>query len=106
MALELNTIQKTTLSIQPVNAKGQPAPVDGVPTWLTDNTDVLALTPSADGLSCEVVSVGIAGTATVQVTADADLGSGTTSLVGTLDVNVALAPATSIVITPGPVTDQ
>jgi hypothetical protein len=86
--------------------KGRPAPVDGPPTWLADNTDVVALTPSADGMSCDVVAVGIPGTAKVQVSADADLGSGTELLVGTLDVEVTAAPAKTITLTPGTVVDQ
>ncbi len=100
-AITFTTIQQLPVSIQPVNDKGKPAPVDGAPVWLTDNTDVVALTPSADGLSCVIVAVGIPGTATVQVTADADLGTGVTNLIGTIEVEVVAAPATSIVVTPG-----
>lgn len=105
-AVTLTTIQQFSVSIAPVNAKGKPAKVDGPPVWLTDNTDVLALTPSADGLSCDVVAIGIPGAATIQVSADADLGAGSVLLTGTLEVEVTSAPATNIVLTPGPVTDQ
>lgn len=106
MAVEMNTIQEFTVTIAPVNAKGQPAALDGVPEWLTSNSDALALEPAPDGLSCKVTAVGIPGSGSVQVTGDADLGTGVTPIVGTLDVNVSLAPATSIVMTAGPVTDQ
>lgn len=106
VATKMNTIQQQQFSIQPVDAKGHPAKVDGAPVWLTDNTDVVALAPSADGLSCTVTAVGIPGTATIQVTADADLGTGVTPLVGKIDLTIDPAPATSIVITPGPVSDQ
>lgn len=105
-AVSLNTIQQFTITIQPVDAKGHPAKVDGVPTWLTDNPAVVALTPSADGLSCLVAAVGIPGTVNINVTADADLGAGVTPLVGTIDCEVTQAPATSIVLTPGAVSDQ
>lgn len=106
MAVEMTTIDQFEVTIAPKNAKGQPAPVDGVPTWLTDNTDAVALEPSADGMSCLVKAVGIAGGAMVQVEADADMGSGVTLIRGTLQVNVTPAPATNIVLTPGPVVVQ
>lgn len=106
MALTMNTIQQCVLTIKPVDAKGHPAPVDGIPVWLSDNTDVLSLTPADDGLTCVAAAVGIPGTAKVQVSCDADLGAGVTLLVGTLDVSVTAAPATTIVIDPGPPTDQ
>lgn len=106
MATTMNSIQQFPIKIQILDGKGRPAPVDGPPTWLADNTDVVALTPSADGMSCDVVAVGIPGTAKVQVSADADLGSGTELLVGTLDVEVTAAPAKTITLTPGPVVDQ
>ncbi len=106
MATKMNSIQQFPFKIEILDGKGRPAPVDGPPTWLTDNTDVLALTPSADGMTCDVVAVGIPGTAKVQVTADADLGTGTESLIGTADVEVTAAPGKTIVMTPGPVVDQ
>jgi hypothetical protein len=102
----MNTTQEFVVTIKPVDRKGNPAPVDGTPTWLTDNADVVALEPSNDGLSCKVTAVGIPGTASIQVTADADLGSGVVPIVGITDVEVTPAPATTIVLTPGPVTDQ
>lgn len=106
MAVTMNSVQQFNVTIKIVNKKGQPASVDGTPEWLSDNTDVLALTPSPDGMSCDVVAVGIPGTAKVQVSADADLGAGVESLVGTLDVSVIAAPATAITLTPGAVVDQ
>lgn len=106
MALTMNTIQQCVLEISPTDAKGHPAKVDGVPEWLTDNSDIVTLIPAADGLSCGIAAVGVPGTCKVQVTADADLGAGVSNLVGTLDVEIVSAPATNIEIKPGPITDQ
>lgn len=106
MAVTMTNIQQFEITISPVNSKGQPATLDGVPEWLTDNSDVLSLTPSADGLSCTVFAVGIPGTAKVQVNGDADMGSGVTLITGLLDVTVIQAPAVSIVLNPGAVSDQ
>lgn len=105
MATEMDTAQRFTVTLTPKNRKGQPAPVDGPPTWLTSNSDVLALAPSADGLSCVISSTGMPGSASWQATADADMGSGVTPIVATGDVNVALAPATTVDATVGPVED-
>lgn len=101
MATKFTTIEQLPVSIQPVNAKGQPAEIDGPATWLTDSSDLLTLEPSDDGLTCLIKSTGMPGRAVVQVTCDADLGEGTTPLVGTIDIEVVSAPATSIVVTPG-----
>jgi len=105
MAVDMTTIDQFTVTVAPKNAKGQPAPVQA-PTWLTDNTDVIALAPSSDGLSCKVLAVGIPGTANVQFSCDADMGAGVVTLAGTLEVNVTAAQATTIELVPGPVEVQ
>ena len=101
MALILTDVQKVGLSVSFVTAKGNPAQVDGAPVWSVSDATVLSVVPSADGLSAEVVAVGPLGTAQVSVTADADLGTGVTALVGTLDVQVVASEAASIVINAG-----
>ena len=104
--LTLTSTQKARLSVQFLDSRGNPAAVDGVPAWMTDNSDVLALTPSADGMSCEVAALGVIGQATAQVNADADLGSGIVNIFGTLLVEVTAGQASSVTITPGPVQEQ
>lgn len=101
----METEQEYTLSVTFLNDKQKPAPVDGVPVWATDNSDILTLTPAPDGMSCLVQSTTISGTAKVQLTADADLGAGVASIIGTDDVTVTQRPATTVVLTPGPVSD-
>jgi hypothetical protein len=101
MALILTDVQKVGLSIAPVDAKGNPAPVDGVPTWGTSDASILTVTPAADGMSAEALAVGPVGTAQVNVSADADLGTGITTITGTLDVQVTASQATALDITAG-----
>lgn len=105
MATTMTTIDQFTVTVQPVDAKGNPAPVEN-PEWLTNNTDVLSLVPSVDGMSCIVKAVGIPGAGTVQFSADADMGAGVTLIAGTLDVEVGPAQAVSVVLVPGPVEVQ
>jgi hypothetical protein len=104
VAFQLTITQECKVTTKIVDAKGNPAQVDGIPAWLTDNPNVVALTPSSDGLSCLVAAVGPIGTATVSMTADADLGAGTETLVG-IPV-IAAGPAQAITLTPGPATEQ
>jgi hypothetical protein len=106
LAFQMSDSQQVTVTIKVMDKKGNPAPVDGVPVWLTDNTELLALTPAADGLSCLVAAVGPLGTATVSVTADADLGAGVTPIVGTLDVQITGGTATTATLAPGTPTEQ
>src|SRR6267142_6349149 len=54
--LQLTDVQKCTLSIAPVDAKGNPAPVDGAPSWSVSDPALLDLTPAADGLSAVVTA--------------------------------------------------
>lgn len=105
MAVSMETIQQFTVTVAPKDAKGNPAPIENG-SWLTDNTDVLALTPSADGLSCLVQSVGIPGSANVQFTADAKIGEGEVFLSGVLAVTVTPAQAVTIELVPGAVEVQ
>jgi hypothetical protein len=105
-AVQITATQDLPVAIKLADRKGNPGTPDGVPEWATDNTDVLALTPAADGLSCTVSAVGMLGTATVQVTADAEFGSGVTAVIGTLEVEVTPGKATVVTIEPGTPTEQ
>lgn len=102
----LTDTQQVSLSVVFTDKKGQPAKVDGVPEWLVDNPNVLALKPATDGLSCVVSAVGPLGTATVSLKADADLGTGVTSITGSFGVEVTGGAATGVTITPGTPTEQ
>ena len=103
--LSLSTIQKCTVSIKPVDAKGNPAAVDGIPAWNVSAEGTVSLFPAADGMSCDVVAVGV-GSVQVNVTADADLGAGVKTIMGVLDVTVVAAEAVGFQITTGPVENQ
>jgi hypothetical protein len=98
--LALQNDQQVTASIAPVDAKGNPAKVDGAPTWSSSSEDVATVNAAADGLSALVVGVDI-GTCQINVQADADLGEGTTALTGTLDVEVVAGSAVALSITTG-----
>jgi hypothetical protein len=106
MAFEITDTQQVVLSIEPLDSKGNPAPVEFI-TWGVDNPNVIALTPAADGKSCLIAATGPLGTAMVSVKADADLDPNVTSdIVGTFEVQVTGGKATTIKITAGTPTEQ
>src|SRR6266478_125156 len=78
--LQLTDTQKCTLSIAPVDAKGNPAPVDGAPSWSVSDPALLDVAPAADGLSAVVTAKGPLGAGQVNVQADADLGAGVVTI--------------------------
>ena len=106
MAFELPIQMETTLSVRFLDAAGNPAVVDGVPTWQVDNPSVGALTPAADGMSCILAAVGPIGSGTVSVQADADLGQGVRLVVGVFQFQVTAGEAVTVQVTASPPTGQ
>jgi hypothetical protein len=104
--VKLKDNQEFDVAVTFQDAGGQPAGVQGTPTWTSDNEAVLTVAPAADGLSAVVSAVGPVGTAQLSVSADADLGEGTTTITGVLDVEVIAGDATLIVLNPGPARDK
>ncbi len=97
--------QKQRLSINPVDAKGKPALLDGVPTWAGSDDTVVTVEAAPDGLSAMVTGV-TPGTARVVVTADADLGSGVTPLTGFVEYTITGGTAVALTITEDPPASQ
>jgi hypothetical protein len=63
----------------------------GVPTWVSGDATKIVVKPSRDGLTCECISLGPTGTATVTVSA-----VGTGPLTGAVDLTVGTTLATSL----------
>lgn len=106
MAVTLPDDKQFTATISVVDAKGNPALIDGIATWASSDPTLVAVTPSVDGLSALVVAVGALGTTQVTVTADADLGSGVRAITGLLDVTVVAGEAVGLTVTAGPLEPQ
>lgn len=105
--LTLTDTQQCTLGpIAAVDGRGNPAPIDGVPTWVSSDPTILTVEPSADGLSALVKSVGPLGNAQVTVTADADMGAGTVSITGLQDVTVIAGQAVVVTVPAGVPVEQ
>lgn len=104
--MNMTDSQQVSLTISPVDRKGNPAPVDGIPAWASSNTEVVTVAPAPDGMSAVASAVGPLGTATVSVTADADLGAGVTEIAGSLDITITAGSASTVTITAGTPTEQ
>lgn len=103
MSLVLANDHKVAASITPVDSKGNPAAIDGLASWTSSATDIVTVqNVSADSLSAEVVPGNALGTAQINVTADADLGSGITTINGILDVQVVAGQAVGFTISTSP----
>jgi len=98
--LILQDTQKCALAIQPVDVKGRPARVDGVPQWAASDPAVATLEVAEDGLSATVVAL-VPGACQINVTADADLGEGVRSISGALDLQVDPSEAVALAISAG-----
>lgn len=103
---DLGCTQQFRVSCLFQDRKGNPAQVQGVPEWLTDNSELLALFPAADGMSCLVRAVGPMGTARITLSADADLGTGVRPLIGTLEINITGGSATVVRLEAGAPEEQ
>lgn len=93
LEMQLTATQKVTATPTFKDGKGNPAKVDGAPSYQTDNPAILTLNPSADGLSCEIVATGMIGTANVQCSADADLGPDVKQIILTGSIEVVAGQA-------------
>ena len=101
MALELKDVMKVKLSVNPVDAAGNPGVIDGKPTWASSDETILTVLPADDGMTAYAVAIGPLGAAQVQVKADADLGEGVKEISGTLDVVVVGSEAVSLSVAAG-----
>ena len=99
MLVTITSDEKIQLSLAPLTAAGNPASVDGVPSWTVVSGDA-TLAPAIDGMSCYLIS-GTVGNSVITVEADADLGEGFRAITDTVDLAVVSAEASSLGLTVG-----
>lgn len=100
LEITITNEQKVPVTLAPVTATGQPAKLDGKPTWEVvtgDSTVVVA----DDGLSAELVSSDNPGDTEILVKADADLGAGVEEISDIIKLTVQGARAQSLGLTAG-----
>lgn len=100
--LTLTDSQQVTLGpVVPLSKGGNPAPIDGKPTWTVSDPTILTVTVSDDGLSAVLATTGKLGTCQAAVSADADLGEGVKTIVGTVDLTVVAGEAATLDVPTG-----
>jgi hypothetical protein len=100
MLITITNEEKVLVSLAPVTAAGNPATLDGVPTWTVIEGDA-TLEVAEDGLSAYLVSGAADVNSKVEVVADADLGEGVVSLTDVIDLAVVAASASALGLVAG-----
>ena len=95
-SMSIKAGQKVKLSINPVDAFGNPAKVDGVPAWSLSDDILAALEVHPSGLETVLTSLGPVGSVKVSVAADADLSDGVRSLIGEAIVDIEAGEAVDL----------
>jgi hypothetical protein len=99
--VQLTDRQRVRIAIDPLDEMKNPAPIDGIPTWESSDPSILTVEATDDGRGVMAVTGGPLGTATVTVTADADMGDGIEPLTGTVDFEVVGSEARSLNVSVG-----
>jgi hypothetical protein len=99
--MNLKVNQNLPVSIEIKDKFGNPAIVDGVPSWSLTAQGLADLEVAADGMSALVKPIGPVGSVSVQVSADADLGAGVTAILGELAIELIAGDAETIAIAAG-----
>jgi hypothetical protein len=106
MAVTMTVTQKVHATIQPVDAHGNSAPVDGIPVWTVSDATMLSVAPGADGMTCDILAVGKVGDAQATVTCDADMGAGVVEITGVVDFHLLAAQAVGVSVNVGAPVEQ
>lgn len=104
--LQMTYTQKAPVSLVIKDAKGKPARVDGIPEWSSSDDAVATVEDvAADGMSATIVGKDT-GVCQVNVSADADLGTGVKPINGFLDVNINPGEAVTVELQAGTPVEQ
>lgn len=100
MSYTLPVGMQVHVQVSYVDAKGNPATVDGDTEWSSSDQGITTVTVDpSDSTKATIVSVDL-GQSQITCRADSDLTEGTDEIMGTLDVEVVAGKAVSVQITP------
>ncbi len=108
MALTMTSTQEATGKVQPIDSKGNPAPVESgsVDYSIEDPTLVEVIEDPDDETKFKVKALGPVGVTRLSITADADLGEGVTQIQEFSAIEIRPAGAKGFGITFGEPTEQ
>jgi hypothetical protein len=98
----LTDSQQVVFSVQPVDKRGNPTTVAGVPAWTVSDPTLGTLNVAADGLSATFLAVGPLGHVQVAAT----LVDGATTLSGTAEIDIVAGAAATLNLTAGTPSEQ
>lgn len=101
--MQLKVTAKLPVSVEFKDKFGNAAKVDGAPKWDVTDPSLGAIVASEDGLSAEFTPAGIVGSLKLQVSADADLGTGIQTIAGELSIDLLPGDAEIVEIKAGEV---
>lgn len=84
----LNNVQKQRVVLSILGPDNLPKPVDGVPVWVVEDSNILSIVVDSDGFGADIVTTGVVGDTNIVVTADVDLDDGVISVSGQFEVSV------------------
>jgi|WetSurMetagenome_2_1015567.scaffolds.fasta_scaffold251929_3 hypothetical protein len=99
MFLKVNQALPLTITIK--DKFGNDAKVDGAPVWAVTDAALADIVASEDGMSATLTPIGPIGSFKVQVSADADLGAGVSTIMGELDIDLLAGDAVAVSIAAG-----
>lgn len=100
MLITITNEQKVPVTLAPTTAAGNPATLDGTPSWNVLEGDA-TIEVAADGLSCYLISGSADVNSKIEVSADADLGEGVQTITDVIDLAVVSAQASGLGLTVG-----
>lgn len=107
MASEMKSGSLATVSVSWTDTGGNSVPVDGPTSWESSDPSIVAVTvATGNPLIANLSSPGPIGTATIQASADADMGQGVRKVYATYDINVVKGDAIGGTITFSQSSDQ
>lgn len=106
MPFILTDSQEVDLTVAFLDKKNNPADVDGAPVWSSSDTSIVTVVAAADGLTAVATAVGPLGQAQVSAAADADRGSGVTTVTAVLDISVQSSAAVVAAVSAGTPREQ
>lgn len=100
MLVTITNEQKVLMTLAPTTAAGNPAVLDGVPTWTVLEGDA-TVEVASDGMSAMLISGAADVNSKIEVVADADLGTGIQTLSDVIDLAVVSASASTLGLVAG-----
>jgi len=104
--INITTTQKVNLVIVPEDVLGHVVPnstITGVPLWNSSNVNVSSLVVAADGFSAYAFGTG-AGTATINIIANAGTVAAPVQITGSIEITVGQASAARLSVSASIVT--